>query len=208
MFDILLPLLAMIFGLALGVLISKFSLGIRSNILTEISTHLLSVSKDVKTIIEQQKQQSNLPSTLDSIQKSISRLNKDMNSLSNKILKDIRREQEALIKSVQNDFGNHIDESRQQLAIAIQRELSTSGYLNDHKEREKVVNSLVELIRFSLHSMGEFQRAAIETQSDAALKKIETTVIGAVAEVSSDLRIVQNALLPLVSNQQQQKPPS
>ena len=102
---------------------------------------------------------------------------------------EVKNEQSHLLRSVQDEFSHHVEDSRTVLLAALTRELPVTTGLYD---QNRVVDKLADLIKHALNSMGEFQRASIERPS-------KRTVADAVEEVADRVNEVKSQVQSLTS---------
>jgi hypothetical protein len=142
---------------------------------------------------------------LRSVQASVEGLSVNVQDLRERILSEVKNEQQVLLKTVQDEFFHHLESSRAVLQTALARELGSM--IPNHRDQDRVVDKLADLIRHALNSMGEFQRASIERQSAVAIHNVEQSVGGAVEQVADHVTEVKSQISSLASGGPRPDPP-
>lgn len=179
-------------GILIGMVVSwAFFRAQQQTDFNKLRDSLAEITKSVAILNDANKlaERIDLVKDLAGLRASVELLNQYINHLSSTILNDFRHQQGVFMKSVQEDFEIQIEQSRRVLEGSIEKELK--HLIPDTPEQSGIIIRLVELVKHALHSMGEFQRAIIENQSEAALRKVASNVVSAINEASKEVQEVK-----------------
>ncbi len=139
-----------------------------------------SVSRSVDTLKE-----------LAEIRSVVKEVGHGVNDLSSRIIGEFREHQRSLLETVQAQFERHVESSRTLLRQALEKELQ---FLVPQQQHEAVTSKLLDLVGHAMNSMGRFQRATIEQESQVTLTKVASAVTESVQEVARDVEKVEKVL--------------
>lgn len=153
-------------------------------------TELIKKSTDVQNTIKLQKQ-------LNSLQSSVGHLTSEFGKLSDRVATEFSGQQKDLMQSLQAQFRQHIDDSREILESAITKELTT---IVPVASTQKAVSVLVtEHIRNAVHTMAQFQSMVLEREMQVSLERATTKMTKKIQDVGKDVKIVQSQIDSLQS---------
>jgi uncharacterized phage infection (PIP) family protein YhgE len=188
-------------GILIGMVVSwAFFRAQQQTDFNKLRDSLTEISKSVAILNDANRlsERIDLVKDLSGLRASVESLNRYINQLSSTILNDFRHQQRVFMKSVQEDFEIQIEQSRKVLEGSIEKELK--NLIPSSPEQRGIIIRLVDLVKHALHSMGEFQRAIIENQSETALRKVATNVVSAIDEASKEAQQVKKQVetLPML----------
>jgi hypothetical protein len=113
-------------------------------------------------------------------------VNQKLDAAVKSILGEVRRQQRAFSRSIEEKFDEQSAEATRTLQEALRNELT--GVLPSSKDRDMVTGRFGELLLHAIHQMGSFQRVNIEQQSAASLSSVEQQVSAAIVDVAKEVK--------------------
>lgn len=134
-------------------------------------------------------------SKLDAIHTSVDTLNEQMKLLGTGIVSDIKAGQNDLIEKVQARFERELDRAQAVMQSEVQRHLSQ---LSKPEQRDAAVSAIVDLVKHGIKGLGQYQRLAFETETDAALARVSSHVDERIADVKSEVATLRSEVSSIV----------
>jgi hypothetical protein len=131
---------------------------------------------------------------LGAVRSAVDHLDSAVSSLVGKVVGEVREQQAELLRAVQAQFDLQVAESREVLRNSVVKEL---GVVPSAQNQAALVSRLLDLVTDALTTMGHFQRAAIEDQSQEVLERVEERVAGAIGKVGDEVHEIREKLSAL-----------
>lgn len=118
----------------------------------------------------------------------IQRLNGEMNGLPNKIVITLKAEQKDLLERISERFNLKVTESQGAIEQSVRNELS--GLL-PLAQQQNILERLTDMVKYSLMTMGKYQMAIVESESEQVFSDTASKVKTAVVPVTKNVSALQ-----------------
>ncbi len=156
---------------------------IRANEFKELHASI-TVIRQAKDIQEQMR----VKDEIGGLREMIQRLSGEMNGLPNKIVITLKAEQKDLLDRISEKFNQKVTESQSVVEQSVRKELSG---LIPLAQQQEILNRLTDMVKYSLMTMGKYQMAIVESESEQVFNETATKVKTAVVPVTKNVSALQ-----------------
>lgn len=156
---------------------------IRANEFKELNASI-AVIRQAKDIQEQMR----VKDEIGGLREMIQRLSGEMNGLPNKIVITLKAEQKDLLDRISEKFNQKVTESQGVVEQSVRKELSGLIPLT---QQQQILDRLTDMVKYSLMTMGKYQMAIVESESEQVFSKTATKVKTAVVPVTKNVSALQ-----------------
>lgn len=169
---------------------------IRANEFKDLSSSI-AVIRQAKDIQDQIR----VKDEIGSLKEMVQRLNGEMSGLPNKIVVTLKAEQKDLLDRISEKFNQKVTESQSAVEQSMRKELSGLVPL---AQQQQILERLTDMVKYSLMTMGKYQMAIVESESEQVFNDTATKVKTAVVPVTKNMSALQEKVNAISKEQANQ----
>jgi hypothetical protein len=167
---------------------------IRANEFKELNASI-AVFRQAKDFQEQMR----IKDEINGLKGMVQRLSGEMNGLPNKIVITLKAEQKDLLERISEKFNQKVTESQTVVEQSVRKELSG---LIPLAQQQQILDRLADMVKYSLMTMGKYQMAIVESESEQVFDEAATKVKTAVVPVTKNIDALQNKVNAISKNRE------
>lgn len=133
----------------------------------------------------------NLETQMGSLKSSMDKFTGEFGKLNERIVTEFSEQQKELMRNLQMQFRQQIEESQAALEGAIIKELSAVIPASRGREQKIVSDTMVELLKHAIYTMAQFQSGVLEKEVQNTLGRASSKVTRSISEIGKDVKQVQ-----------------